>query len=492
MKNDLKIYNTHTRSLTPFKPLAPPQVSLYLCGPTVYGAAHLGHARSAITFDVIVRYLRELGYQVCYIRNITDVGHLMNDGDDGEDKVTRQARIAGISPMEVAQRHTNSYHADMAQLNTLLPNIEPRATGHIPEQITLIKKLIAQGYAYQVNGSVYFDLQTYQKHHPYGKLSGRETNKLLTGQRPLIQKEEKRHPNDFALWKKAIPGHLMQWDSPWSKGYPGWHIECTAMSKKYLGDHFDIHGGGLDLTFPHHECEIAQAIASTGTPPARYWVHNNLVTINNKKMSKSANNFITLQQCFTGNHHLLTTPYSPMVVRFFMLQAHYRSPISFSDQGLKAARKGYYKLINALRALNKITPPTNPDTQRHPKIAQACQACHKAMNYDFNTPKTIAALFELRKYINQIHNQKNDPSPLHPADWTLLQKTYTTFLQKILGLKEHHTIDTSALINTLLQHYQQAKKNKDQKTIDEIRQALKKQEITIQDQPDKIDWSYES
>jgi len=403
----LTLYNTLARKLTPFKPLYKGQVHMYVCGPTVYGPTHLGNARSAVIFDVVVRTLHYLGYKVRYVRNITDVGHLTGDADQGEDKVGARARLEQVSPMEIAHRYTNSYLKDIAQLNVLPPNISPLATGHITEQITLVETLLAKGFAYVVNGSVYFNVRKYHAKHPYGILSGKQIADLLTGTRALHGVEEKQDPLDFALWKKASSNHLMRWPSPWGLGFPGWHVECTAMSAKYLGTTFDIHGGGIDLTFPHHECELAQSWAAYGKPPARYWIHHNLVTIKGKKMSKSANNIITVQDCFKGTHTLLTNAYSPMALRLFMLQAHYRSTVNFSNQALQAAEKAYYKLINGFIALEKMTyRATNQediDEKLEKQVIDLCAACQRAICEDLHTAKVVSYLFDLLKYINALH-----------------------------------------------------------------------------------------
>jgi len=356
MHNNLSLYNSLTRTKEPFRALHPPFVGLYVCGPTVYSHPHLGHARPAITYDLLFRYLTYLEYKVRYVRNITDVGHLVNDADEGEDKIQKKAKLDNLEPMEVVQIYMNSYHKNMADLNTLNPSIEPRASGHIIEQIELIRVLFNKGYAYEVNGSVYFDVLKYSEKYKYGKLSGRVLEELQANTRALEGQDEKKNPFDFALWKKATPEHLMRWPSPWSDGYPGWHLECSAMSNKYLGDPFDIHGGGMDLLFPHHECEIAQSTAARGSEPVRYWVHNNMITINGQKMARSLGNFITLEELFTGNHPMLTQAFSPMTIRFFILQAHYRSTVDFSNEALLAAEKGFQKLMKAVATLKKLRP----------------------------------------------------------------------------------------------------------------------------------------
>ncbi len=490
----LKIYNTRTRQLEVFSPLHPPKVGLYVCGPTVYGHAHLGHARSAIAFDIVVRTLQHLGYQVRYVRNITDVGHLMGDADHGKDKIGELARLTQVSPMEVAQKYTHSYHTDMALLNVLPPSIEPCATGHITEQIAVVQMLLDKGFAYVANGSVYFDVVTYHSKHSYGILSGRKVEDLMTGTRTLQASKEKRSPLDFALWKKATPNHLMHWPSPWGDGFPGWHLECTAMSTKYLGTMFDIHGGGLDLCFPHHECEIAQSKVAFGVEPARYWMHNNLVTIQGQKMSKSLDNFISLDDCFTGRHTLLTQAYSPMVLRFFMLQAHYRSPLSFSNHGLQAARKGYYKLMNGYWVLKKMVFPKTVsamvDGVANRNIKQLCQDCYVSICHDFNTAKVIAHLFDLLKYINRIDMGNLAITSLPLATLQQLKNVYSTFIQKVLGLDITHQVNSVSLIESLLQVYAKAKSKKDYELVDTIRQTLKLQGIVLQDKSTGVDWRY--
>ena len=356
MQNNFTIYNSLSRQKELFRPLHPPSVGLYVCGPTVYSNAHLGHARPAITFDLLYRYLMHIGYKVRYVRNITDVGHLENDADEGEDKIEKTARIEHLEPMEVVQNYMNTFHRNMDQLNTLKPSIEPRASGHIIEQQEFIKHLLDKGYAYEVNGSVYFDVFKYSKKYKYGKLSGRVLEELQANTRVLEGQDEKHNPFDFALWKKATPEHLMKWSSQWSDGYPGWHLECSAMSVKYLGEVFDIHGGGMDLQFPHHECEIAQSTAALGKESVRYWMHNNMITINGQKMARSLGNFITLDQFFSGDHEMLEQPYSPMTVRFFVLQAHYRSTVDFSNEALQAAEKGFQRLFKGIETLKKLKP----------------------------------------------------------------------------------------------------------------------------------------
>ncbi|MCG8339828.1 MAG: cysteine--tRNA ligase [Cytophagales bacterium] len=495
MKSQLKVYNTLTRQKEVFKPLHPPRVGMYVCGPTVYGKAHLGHARSAITFDVVFRYLKYLGYQVRYVRNITDVGHLERDADEGEDKIAKQARLEQLEPMEVVRYYTDSYRKDMARLNVLQPSIEPSASGHIIEQIGMIEQIMRAGLAYEVNGSVYFDVEKYNKQGHYGKLSGRMIADLLTGTRALAKQQEKRGPLDFALWKKATPTHIMRWPSPWGEGFPGWHLECSAIGAKYLGQPFDIHGGGIDLLFPHHECEIAQSQVVYHTVPAKYWLHNNLITIDGQKMGKSLGNFITLEQLFQGTHNLLDQAYSPMVLRFFMLQAHYRGTLAFSIEALEAAKRGYLKLINGLRALKKLVytedTPTNVDEKVVEQLHRNCDACHDAMNDDFNTAKTIAQLFDLLKRINDLKHGNLEATTLGKEAFERLKNTYKIFVEEILGIKEEPRLSPEALLHTLLKLYREAKEQKQYDRVDAIRAALKGQGIILQDMKTGVDWTYE-
>lgn len=491
MKPRLRLYNTYSRSLEVFAPLHPDRVGLYLCGPTVYGPPHLGHARSAIVFDVIVRYLRHLGYKVRYVRNITDVGHLTYHAGQEEDKVARQAILDQLTPMEVAQRYGTRYEVAMRRLNVLPPSIAPRATGHITAQLALVDRLLAKGFAYVCDGSVYFDLQAYQKVHAYGQLSRRSTRELLSNTRPLVQEAGKRSPHDFVLWKRATE-HAMQWPAPWGAGSPGWHLACTAMSQKYLGDVFDIHGGGQDLAFPHHEGEIAQAVGATGVVPARYWLHNNMVTIQGKKMSKSAANYITLEQCFEGEHPLLSAAYAPMVVRFFMLQRHYRTPIDCTDGALQAARKGYYKLINGLRTLRKIPweQAAAQPTAAGEAIAALCKGCHAAMAEDFDTAQVIVQLFALCKWINRIDQRLVALHELSREEGQRLQETYTLFVEQVLGLQAQHALDREALIDGLMAQYVAAKKRGDAQAVAEMRQLFHQQGLSLEDRAQQVTWSY--
>lgn len=494
MQRQLNVYNTLTRQKERFVPLHPPCIGMYLCGPTVYGKAHLGHARSAISFDIIFRWLKYLGYQVRYVRNITDVGHLVSDADEGVDKIVQQARLEALEPMEVVQRYTNSYHQDMALLNVQPPSIEPSASGHIPEQIAMIQQIIKTGLGYEVHGSVYFDVEAYNRTHNYGKLSGRMVEDLRAGTRPLSGQQDKRGPLDFALWKKAAPAHLMRWPSPWGEGFPGWHIECSAIAAKYLGQPFDIHGGGIDLLFPHHECELAQAQAASHTELAKYWLHNNLITINDQKMGKSLGNTITLEQLFQGTHPLLDQAYSPMTLRFFVLQAHYRSTLSFSIEALQAAQSGYLKLMNGLKVLNELTCPeaseAGIDQALVTQVKRSCDGCVEAMNDDFNTAQMIATLFALLKFINAFKNSQLSPTLLGSAAFDYLKDTYATFVQDILGLRQESSVSTTALLDILLGLYSQAKEQKQYDQVDAIRTQLQELGVALQDTPMGVHWSY--
>ncbi len=465
---------------------------MYVCGPTVYGDAHLGHARPAITFDVLYRYLMHLGYKVRYVRNITDVGHLEHDADEGEDKIAKKARLEQLEPMEVVQFYTNRYHRDMAALNVLPPSIEPHASGHIIEQIAFVQKILDRGYAYVSNGSVYMDVEKYAKDYPYGKLSGRNLNDIVTETRELDGQEEKKHSYDFALWKKAAPEHIMHWPSPWSEGFPGWHMECSTMGTKYLGEQFDIHGGGLDLIFPHHEAEIAQSCAALGHEPVHYWMHNNMITIAGKKMGKSYNNFITLEQFFTGNHPLLSKPFGPMVIRFFILQAHYRSTVDFSSEALEAAEKGLQRLQEAYSRLMKIQPSA---VSHQP--SELRRRCQEAMDDDLNTPFVIAALFDSAKMINTIHDGK---ATISEADLKELREVWKTYAIDILGLRLEDSAASQdgdgakmkafhGAIDLLLSIRLQAKQNKDWATSDRIRNSLTELGFQIKDTKDGFEWS---
>ncbi len=489
MDNNLSIYNSLSRKKEPFKPLHPPFVGLYVCGPTVYSDAHLGHARPAVTFDLLYRYLLHLGYKVRYVRNITDVGHLENDADEGEDKIEKRARIEHLEPMEVVQKYINRFLENMEQLNTLHPDIEPRASGHIIEQQEFIKILLQKGYAYETNGSVYFDVEKYNEKYNYGKLSGRVLEELQVNTRKLEGQDEKRGPFDFALWKKATPGHLMKWPSPWSEGYPGWHLECSTMSTKYLGEEFDIHGGGMDLQFPHHECEIAQSTAALGKESVRYWMHNNMITINGQKMARSLNNFITLDQLFAGDHPLLKQAYSPMTIRFFLLQAHYRSTVDFSNEALQAAEKGFQKLMKANETLKKL----NPSLTSTIDVKALKPKCYEAINDDLNSPVLLSHLFEGVKYINSV---SDGTEKLTTGDIQFLNELFELFIFKILGLKNEETGGgkdklTDDLMKIIIDLRQDAKVKKEWSVSDKIREELKRAGIVLKDMKDGAEWERE-
>ncbi len=483
---ELILYNTLTRRKEVFNPLHPPRVGIYVCGPTVYGDPHLGHARPAITFDLLFRYLLHLGYQVRYVRNITDVGHLENDADEGRDKIATRAQLEQIEPMEIVQRYSDHYHKSMDQLNVLKPSIEPRASGHIPEQIEMVAKILDAGYAYISNGSVYFDVEKYDTKNHYGKLSGRVLEDLLSTTRDLDGQEEKRNPFDFALWKKALPEHIMRWNSPWSPGFPGWHLECSAMNTKYLGDEFDIHGGGMDLLFPHHECEIAQSKIANGKDSVRYWMHNNMVTINGQKMGKSLGNGILLDQMFSGNHPLLEKSYDPMTIRFFILQAHYRSTLDFSNEALQASEKGLSRLMKSIAMLPGLA--VSNETTINLDIWKT--NCYNALNDDLNTPILIAHLFDMVKMINLLSEGRER---ITKPDLDILIQQFHQFTFDILGLREEQlTTGESELLpkvmDMILSLRQEAKKNKDFALSDRIREELGKIGISIKDKKDGADW----
>lgn len=498
MQGQLRVYNTLTRQKERFIPLSPGYVGMYVCGPTVYGHPHLGHARGAIVFDVVCRYLKYLGYRVRYVRNITDVGHLEQDADTGEDKVEKQARLEALEPMEVAQRYINSYSRAMSMLNVQAPSIEPRASGHIPEQIAMIQQIIEAGLAYASHGSVYFDVRAYNKIRDYGRLSGRTIENMLTGTRSLDGQQGKRDPLDFALWKQATSAHSMRWPSPWGEGFPGWHIECSAIASRYLGPLFDIHGGGLDLLFPHHECELAQSQAASHTSLARYWLHNNLITIDGQKMGKSLGNAMSLEQLFRGNHALLSQAYSPMTLRFFVLQAHYRSTLSFSDEALRAAQGGYFRLMNGLKVLNEFSSreresnyvAEDVDPVAVIQVQQHCAKCHEAMNDDFNTAQVIAALFKLLKIMNTLQNKPQSLSALGPDTFGQLRDTYVTFVKDILGICQEPITSIAALLDILISLYNEAKVQKQYDRVDSLRTQLKTLGIAFRDTPAGVQWSY--
>ena len=491
MQHSLFIYNTLTRTKELFKPLHEGRVGMYVCGPTVYGDAHLGHARPAVTFDLLFRYLQHIGYKVRYVRNITDVGHLEHDADEGEDKIAKKARLEQLEPMEVAQYYTNRFNTAMSRLGVLRPSIEPHATGHIIEQQQLVQQILDNGYAYESNGSVYFDVEKYDRDHHYGILSGRNLEDTKDASRDLAGVGEKRNQADFALWKKAQPEHIMRWPSPWSDGFPGWHCECTAMGRKYLGEEFDIHGGGMDLVFPHHECEIAQAVASQGHPMVRYWMHNNMITIAGKKMGKSYNNFITLDQFFTGEHPLLEQAYTPMTIRFFILQAHYRSTVDFGNEALQAAKKGLDRLMDAAKQLERIEPAGKKANIKADYAEELERKCYEAMDDDLNSPIVISNLFEACRVINTLADKKET---ITADGLEALTRVFRTFCFDILGLQTEENGNAEreaafgAAIDLLLDLRAQAKAAKDWATSDKIRNSLAELGFLVKDTKDGATW----
>jgi cysteinyl-tRNA synthetase len=488
--NSLYVTNSLGGQKELFTPILPGYVGMYVCGPTVYSQVHLGNCRTFMSFDMIYRYLRHLGYKVRYVRNITDAGHLENDQDQGEDKIAKKARLEQLEPMEVVQRYTLDFHATLQQFNLLPPNIEPTATGHIVEQIEIVKTILAEGWAYEVNGSVYFDVAAFDQKHQYGKLSGRRLEQMMANTRDLAGQEEKRNPFDFALWKKAEPQHIMRWASPWGDGFPGWHLECTAMSTKYLGTQFDIHGGGMDLKFPHHECEIAQAEACNHTAPVNYWLHANMLTLNGKKMAKSTGNNLLPGEIFSGENAHLSKPYTPTVVRFFMMQAHYTSVLDLSDEALGAAEKGYNRLMDALVLLTKIQ--ASPSSQGF-DVALWREKCYKAMNDDFNTPVLIAHLFEAVKQIQLLAQQQIQ---LSETDLTLLTKTLNEFVFDVLGLETKPAAESDSkrvhgLVQLLIQLRNEARQNREFALSDQIRDALSDQGVQLKDTKDGTQFTLE-
>lgn len=493
MESKLTVYNTLSRKKEAFKPIDPEVIGMYVCGPTVYGDAHLGHAKSYVSFDLIYRYLLHRFPKVKYVQNITDVGHLTDDADEGDDKIAKQSRLEKVDPMAVVEKYMYNYFRDMDALNVKRADIYPRPSGHIPEQIEIIESLIEKGYAYEVNGSVYFDVAKYDESHDYGKLSGRSIEEMMEGaaNRTLAGQSEKKNAIDFALWKKADPSHLMQWNSPWGKGYPGWHIECTVMSQKYLGDNFDIHGGGLENAFPHHECEIAQAEAHSDKAFANYWLHNNMVTINGQKMGKSLGNGIFCHELFTGDNFQLERAYSPMTVRFFILQSHYRSTLDFSNEALEAAAKGLQRLNKAVERLDELKP-TGQSTL---KVADFKEKLYQAMDDDFNSPIAIAQLFDATKWINSI--EKGDES-LNAEDLNQFKSVFKTFYFDILGLSNSEEGEAGdkgqidELMQMILDFRTAAKAQKDYETADQIRDRLEKLNIKVKDGKDGAEWYYEN
>ena len=485
---DIYIHNTLSRKKELFKPITPGYVGIYVCGPTVYGDAHLGHARPGITYDVLVRFLRHLGYKVRYVRNITDVGHLENDSDNGEDKIAKKARVEQLEPMEVSQEYTIRYHEAMRKLNVAPPSIEPRASGHIIEQIGLVQKILDAGYAYESNGSVYFDVKAYDKNHKYGILSGRVLDEMISNTRELDGQDDKHSPYDFALWKKASPEHIMRWPSPWGEGFPGWHLECSAMSEKYLGTRFDIHGGGMDLMFPHHECELAQNMASRGTGGVNYWMHNNMITIKGQKMGKSLGNFITLEELFTGRNSVLEQAYSPMTIRFFILQAHYRSTLDFSNEALQASEKGLRRVMQAAKDVLKLVPDDN--AAELPEIKNIFDGIYDALCDDLNTPVAMAHIFDAVRIVN---SAKEKQVRINTADHSTLKEIFTVILTDVLGLVDEETADghedvVGKLVDIIIDIRKKAKENKDWATSDRIRDELKEAGIQIKDTKEGTEW----
>ena len=486
MEHQLYIHNTLSRKKELFVPIKEPMVGMYVCGPTVYGDAHLGHARPAITFDILFRWLKYSGYKVRYVRNITDVGHLEHDADDGEDKIEKKARLEQLEPMEVVQHFTLRYHDAMRALNVLPPSIEPRASGHIPEQIEYARKILDSGFAYESGGSVYFDVEKYNKHHRYGILSGRNIDDIVENTRSLDGQSEKRRSVDFALWKKASAEHIMRWHSEWSDGFPGWHLECSAMGQKYLGEQFDIHGGGMDLIFPHHECEIAQSVAAVGHQAVKYWMHNNMITINGQKMGKSLGNFITLEEFFTGSHKLLDSAYSPMTIRFFILQAHYRSTVDFSNEALIASQKGLSRLTEAYDRLKKITPSATTSVE----TKDWATMCREAMNDDLNTPIVISHLFDAAKAINTVYDTK---ATISQTDIDSLKELFDTYID-ILGLQTEQSsskyLDSyKKAVDLLLSLRLEAKQSKNWALSDRIRDELASYGFVVKDTKEGFEWS---
>lgn len=494
---ELKVFNSYTRTKEVFTPVTPGYVGMYVCGPTVSGESHLGHARPYITFDVIYRYLTHLGYKVRYVRNITDAGHFEEEGREAEDKISKKAVLEKLEPMELVQKYTNLYHWAMREFNNIDPTIEPTATGHIVEQIEMIKRIMEKGYAYEVNGSVYFDVKKYAEHYPYGKLSGRVLDDLLETTRDLEGQHEKKNKQDFALWKAAPPEHIMRWQSPWGEGFPGWHIECSAMSAKYLGQVFDIHGGGMDLQFPHHESEIAQSTICNGHVPARYWLHNNMITINGKKMGKSYNNVIKLTELFAGDHPLLEKAYSPMTIRFFILQTHYSSTLNFSNEALQAAERGLKRLSEAFETLGKLSADdaelTGTDLALNEKIRKLVLELDEFMNDDFNTAKVLANMFELVGVINSIKDKHISIAALSAEVFRLLKEQFRIYFEDVLGLKPMQSSNNGLLqgvVELLIHIRKEARAKKDFATSDKIRNELLTLGVQLKDEKDgNVSWT---
>lgn len=492
--NPLKIYNSLSRSKELFTPINPPYAGMYVCGPTVSGETHLGHSRAYVTFDILYRYLLHAGYKVRYVRNITDAGHFEEEDRAAEDKVASKAKLERLEPMELVQKYTNIFHDMMDRLNILRPSIEPTATGHIVEQIAMIEDIIEKGFAYVVNGSVYFDVTNYAKQNDYGRLSGRKIEEMIAGSRELEGQGEKRNPADFALWKNAPAGHLMRWKSPWGDGFPGWHIECSAMSSKYLGTPFDIHGGGMDLLFPHHESEIAQTRIATGHAIANYWIHNNMITVKGQKMSKSLGNTITIAQLFNGDHPLLDHAYSPMTLRFFILQTHYRSTLDFSNDALSAAEKGLQRLLQALETVNKLSYTeisADFNVEEDKRIRTLIGSCTEFMNDDLNTAMALAALFELSSAIFSWRHEQLALSSISKETFEWLVVTFNEFVTNIFGLKsekDHSDSQLNGLMELVISLRKEARNKKDFATSDKIRDELQKVGIQLKDGKEGTSW----
>ena len=493
MIKPLQVYNTLTRKKEPFQPVNPPYVGMYVCGPTVYSDVHLGNVRTFMAFDVIYRYLLFSGYKVRYVRNITDVGHLLDDS--GEDRVLKQAKLMQLEPMEVAQKYTNDFHSVLRLFNNKAPGIEPLASGHIIEQIEMTKKILEAGYAYEVNGSIYFDVEKYNNDKGYGQLSGRKIEDLMANTRNLDGQGDKRNPLDFALWKNAAPEHIIRWPSPWGEGFPGWHLECSVMSTKYLGKEFDIHGGGMDLKFPHHECEIAQNQTAYSKCGPKYWLHSNMLTVNGQKMSKSLGNGFLPHELITGDHPLLERGYSPMTVRFFMLQTHYRSTLDFSNEALQAAAKGYKKIANGLKTVKAMEYPAGAETEIDEKLIQEivniCEQCQEAMNDDFNTALTLGHLFNLLKKINSLFTGQLPFESIGPDAFARLKSTYLDYVENVLGIIEEKPDQLESILDVIIDLYSQAKGNKEYDKVDQIRNGLKQQGIILKDMKSGVAWAYE-
>lgn len=495
MQSELKIYNSLSREKEVFKPLNAPFVGLYSCGPTVYNEVHLGNLRTFTTFDVVYRYLMHIGYKVRYVRNITDAGHLTNDAGEGVDRIEERAKLEMLEPMEVVQKYTNSFHDVCREFNILPPSIEPTATGHIIEQIEMVKRIIANGFAYEMNGSVYFDVKKYSQQHDYGKLSGRVVEELLEGTRELDGQDEKRSPADFAIWKAVSPNHIQRWVSPWGEGIPGWHIECSAMSCKYLGKEFDIHGGGMDLKFPHHEAEIAQSVGADGLSPVRYWMHANMLTVNGDKMSKSKGNSFLPKELFAGTHPLLEKAYAPMAVRFFMLQCHYRSTLDFSNVALQAAEKGYARLINTYKTLldlKYVKDDAKKISKEIDEVKALCEEVYDKMNDDFNTAEAIATLFEMSKKINSYKEGIISISSLDEETYTRLYTTFIAFIKDILGIDKEDKQDdglADGLMGVILTLRKDVRDKKDWAASDKIRDELLRLSIQVKDGKEGTTWT---